>query len=560
MGRRARRGASARSALWTLHRRQRGRRSSPRRRTARPSCSTWRRSSAAWASGSANPVRQGPLGPPCVPLLRHRSGDGTPIRGGRSERIHPEDRVDDELRRVDPPRRPLYAALPRHPARRQHALDPLAVGSEERPDGVPERAIGIMVDDTEATVGACARRRHAQLSWRSTSAASRSGATTCAPTACTTTTAPTSARHGAAARGLHARRGARDDPSRRPAGGDGRPSSALQADQPTDMEARYRHADGSWRYILTRRVVERDANGEPLAFVGVALDVTERLEQRPQRGAGAPARGRVACRAASASGRRPSTPPRPSGTRRCTRMIDRFPPPRVPRPVATGCTTTSMPTTASASARTMRAYLRDGRPAAEIEFRIVRRDGSVRWMVMRADIDTTSARAAPHARHRDRRDRAARRAAALRDANERVALTRAHAGIGTWECDTTARPSPGTSRCGVCAAWRRGTAAADRDERLAMVHPDDLAARCSTPGRAECASRRPRLRVPRAPARRQMALARVALAADARRARRGCAGSASTGTSPRRKQPSGAPAGGARPAREPAPSRSSSRA
>ena len=52
----------------------------------------------------------------------------------------------------------------------------------------------------------------------------------------------------------------------------------LATDQPVDMEARYRRADGSWRYLLSRRVAERDASGEPIAFVGVALDVTERVE------------------------------------------------------------------------------------------------------------------------------------------------------------------------------------------------------------------------------------------------------------------------------------------
>ena len=46
----------------------------------------------------------------------------------------------------------------------------------------------------------------------------------------------------------------------------------------TDMEARYRRRDGSWRNVLTRRVVQRDASGRPLAFVGVALDVTDRME------------------------------------------------------------------------------------------------------------------------------------------------------------------------------------------------------------------------------------------------------------------------------------------
>jgi PAS domain S-box-containing protein len=46
--------------------------------------------------------------------------------------------------------------------------------------------------------------------------------------------------------------------------------------RPTDVEARYLHADGTWRYIMTRRSLERDASGTPVAFVGVGLDVTDR--------------------------------------------------------------------------------------------------------------------------------------------------------------------------------------------------------------------------------------------------------------------------------------------
>jgi hypothetical protein len=51
---------------------------------------------------------------------------------------------------------------------------------------------------------------------------------------------------------------------------------AMETDKPVDVEARYRRADGSWRQVLTRRVLQRNASGEPIAFVGVAMDVTER--------------------------------------------------------------------------------------------------------------------------------------------------------------------------------------------------------------------------------------------------------------------------------------------
>ena len=59
------------------------------------------------------------------------AGD-TPNYNEAIAHIHPEDRARDDLQRIDAPRRPLRAALSRHPARRQDALDPLAVGSEER--------------------------------------------------------------------------------------------------------------------------------------------------------------------------------------------------------------------------------------------------------------------------------------------------------------------------------------------------------------------------------------------------------------------------------------------
>src|SRR6185369_16609725 len=47
-----------------------------------------------------------------------------------------------------------------------------------------------------------------------------------------------------------------------------------------DTEARYRRPDGSYRTLLTRRIAERDEHGQPIALVGVSLDVTEQVEER----------------------------------------------------------------------------------------------------------------------------------------------------------------------------------------------------------------------------------------------------------------------------------------
>ena len=43
-----------------------------------------------------------------------------------------------------------------------------------------------------------------------------------------------------------------------------------------DVEARYLSADGSYRHLLTRRMAERDAQGNVVALVGISIDQTDR--------------------------------------------------------------------------------------------------------------------------------------------------------------------------------------------------------------------------------------------------------------------------------------------
>jgi PAS domain S-box-containing protein len=49
-----------------------------------------------------------------------------------------------------------------------------------------------------------------------------------------------------------------------------------------DAQARYRHSDGSWRHLLTRRFLQRAADGRPEAILGVSLDLTERMQALQQ--------------------------------------------------------------------------------------------------------------------------------------------------------------------------------------------------------------------------------------------------------------------------------------
>ena len=56
--------------------------------------------------------------------------------------------------------------------------------------------------------------------------------------------------------------------------------AAVAGDEVVDVVVRYRHADGGYRNLLTRRVAERDQNGRSVALAGVSLDMTEWAAER----------------------------------------------------------------------------------------------------------------------------------------------------------------------------------------------------------------------------------------------------------------------------------------
>jgi signal transduction histidine kinase len=249
---------------------------------------------------------------------------------------------------------------------------------------------------------------------------------------------------------------------------------ALDSNGPTDMEARYRRADGSWRYVLTRHVVERNAAGKPLAFIGVALDRTDSIE--PHRQAEELARRLDAASRAAGVGIWTSTaePGEVDWNAQMFALFDRHEPPTPPS-FRRWISESVHPDDRERVARHARVYFASGNQPSELELRVLRKDGSGRWVVMRADIDRV---------HTDRRrvlgvamDVTEHHQAldALREASQRAALITRHAGIGTWEADVDG----GNERWDAQMFHLRGLVAAERapnrEERLALVHPDDLA-------------------------------------------------------------------------------------
>ncbi len=247
---------------------------------------------------------------------------------------------------------------------------------------------------------------------------------------------------------------------------------ALQTTRPVDSEARFRRADGSWRHVLTRRVVERAADGAPLAEVGFSLDVSEQLDDSPRITGQA---HRLSAAAHAARVGLWSITPASGETDWNAQMFELF-------EMAGATRTPSLaewvdrcvhPQDRKRIWRDGRAYLREGMGSFECEFRALRSDGSHRWMVLRAAADTS----VPQRRRVSGivMDVTEQHNAlhALRGADERAALAARLAGIGTWVLDL----APVVERWDEQMFRLRGLEPRDtpptREERLDLLHPDD---------------------------------------------------------------------------------------
>ncbi len=401
--------------------------------------------------------------------------NGTPDFDAAVQRTPPEDGLAEAFR-DSIHRAGTYAARFRV-RRRDGSLRPLrsAWRVVDGPDGRPARAIGVMMDDTETY----------ELS-RSVEAAQRQLAL-----------ALDAAHIGLWRHDLRTGRIHYDDRAfailgmaPRPEGmslaevrswihPDDLPAVVASAErtlatgEPTDAQARYRHADGRWRYIVTRRVLERDAAGAPVAFVGVGLDMTPQVERTAQalelaaRLEAAARAARVGIWTTTADG---------AETDWNAQMYELFDldaalgPPRFAEWVAS-CV---HPDDRATVLREGRAYLKAGDEPLEIELRTVRRDGSVRWIVLRADVDRMRT---------DRRrlfgvaldvTEAHEAVEALRRAHERVELVTRGAGIGIWEQELGSDRATWDEQMFRLRGLEPGPVAPDEAQRLALLHPDDV--------------------------------------------------------------------------------------
>jgi signal transduction histidine kinase/ActR/RegA family two-component response regulator len=248
----------------------------------------------------------------------------------------------------------------------------------------------------------------------------------------------------------------------------------LRTGEPSDMELRYLMPGGGWRHVLSRRALRRDAEGRPVGFVGVLLDVSERVAEN--RRALESARRLEAAAEAARIGLWSSRldTPLPSWNQRMFLLFGLDP---AQGPLALDdWLANCVHADDRARVRTeVVSWWRRGQGDHAIEFRVVRpSDGALRWLVVRGSIDASGPAAARRAEgvaiDITEQQQTLRQ---LRATVERMQLTTRALGLGTWTA----------SRGHAEVIWDeqmfrlRGIDSPTRrifnDEIASFVHPED---------------------------------------------------------------------------------------
>jgi PAS domain S-box-containing protein len=198
-----------------------------------------------------------------------------------------------------------------------------------------------------------------------------------------------------------------------------------------DVTARYRHADGRWRHLLTRRIAERDAQGRAVAIYGVSLDQTSQVEANER----ALALGRHIELVTGAAGIGLWSLALGSGRlewnaqmRRLYGLSDDAPVPGF----RTWLRRLVHPDDQGKLLRHWRGAAMGVATAFDVDFRIVRPDGTLRAVVARGLREQRDGRPVLFGIHVDVTDLRAAEAELRRQQQRLEAATRA-AGVGVWE-------------------------------------------------------------------------------------------------------------------------------
>jgi signal transduction histidine kinase/ActR/RegA family two-component response regulator len=254
-------------------------------------------------------------------------------------------------------------------------------------------------------------------------------------------------------------------------------------DLPTDVQARWRHEDGGWRWLITRRTVHRDAQGKPLAHVGVALDVTAQVEQT-QRAEATTRRFEAVTRTAGIGhwlrdASETSTSTGKATTHWSDTLRDIYGLPRsAPAPgIRAWLDTFVHVDDREEMGKRVTLWLSGAQANLTMAHRIVRPDGGVRHILSHARRDEQSGSPQSLVTYGVVIDLTEQRQAemALQSVAQRAAFAAHGIGMGTWEIDIQTGNATWDEQMWRLRGLQPRPGMLDEAQRLACVHPDDRA-------------------------------------------------------------------------------------
>ena len=246
---------------------------------------------------------------------------------------------------------------------------------------------------------------------------------------------------------------------------------ALQSTQPVDVEARYRHGDGSWHDQLVRRMVLRDAAGRPMAVLGVALDITER-RQEGRRAKDMQRRFETVTRAAGI-GYWMLEPDQGVSTWSDRLLAMHGLAAGAPAPSTRQWLTDFVhPDDAAHVRESTYRWMHSSEQSLELSYRVRRVDGDVRQLLSHSQREAGVHGPLLFGVVIDLTERL-RVEQALKSAQDRVALAARAAGLGTWEVDLATGALHWDEQMWHLRGVTPQPVMMSREERLACVHPED---------------------------------------------------------------------------------------
>jgi PAS domain S-box-containing protein len=242
----------------------------------------------------------------------------------------------------------------------------------------------------------------------------------------------------------------------------------------SDVQTRWRHEDGGWRWLLTRRAVHRGADGQALALVGVAMDVTAQVEEA-QRAEAMTRRFEIVTRTAGIGHWQHDAGDLSVHWSDTLRSLYGLAP-GVPTPKMRDWLTHFVhPDDREEMSRRISLWTSNAHENLTMAHRILRPDGGVRHVLSHARRDTDAATGLTRASYGVAIDLTEQRQAeaALHRASERAALAAHGIGMGTWELNVNTGESFWDDQMWALRGLSTRAGPVKECDRVADVHPED---------------------------------------------------------------------------------------